>query len=387
MKTILFSAAALSFTGAALANGGEWSALDREVEALASSLVDTHDGIQISGYADIWYRNQADSKYAKPTRNENDDGGATYYTWDSADESGFGINNARLMLSGGSGGFGVFVEYQLAAGNDPTYDPTDGNAEVLDDPGTIDVDESVDFNEGDEEATGTDRDENQLLDAYVTQELGGMKLSIGRMKVVGNASAMEHERDMFFQTRSNIGYHFATRDEGVQLSGNSGFNWSIGIADGTDGNNDEYRMSLHADMDFGGGLTGGATLTSDGDSEGETLIIDLGYTMDAISVSAEMAQVGEDGGAFTGNGDGSVFGEASAAFEGDSSPWAVAATYALGGDSHIGIRLQDADTEAGDSSIDIAYHWQSWNIQYSTYDNDNDDAQEDMLIVGVQVGF
>jgi pheromone shutdown protein TraB len=65
MKTILFTATALSLTGAALANGNEWSALDREVEALASSLVDNHDGIQISGYADIWYRNQADSKYAK----------------------------------------------------------------------------------------------------------------------------------------------------------------------------------------------------------------------------------------------------------------------------------------------------------------------------------
>ena len=49
MKTILFTATALSLTGAALANGNEWSALDREVETLASSLVDNHEGMSFSG--------------------------------------------------------------------------------------------------------------------------------------------------------------------------------------------------------------------------------------------------------------------------------------------------------------------------------------------------
>ncbi|MDA0947561.1 MAG: hypothetical protein O2799_03535, partial [Planctomycetota bacterium] len=60
MKTILFTATALSLTGAAMANGSEWSALDREVETLASSLVDNHEGINFSGYADIWYVNASD---------------------------------------------------------------------------------------------------------------------------------------------------------------------------------------------------------------------------------------------------------------------------------------------------------------------------------------
>ena len=192
---------------------------------------------------------------------------------------------------------------------------------------------------------------------------------------------------------SDIGYHFATRDEGVQLSGAAGFNWSVGIADGGDGDADEYRMSVHGDMDFGGGLTGGLTFTSGTDGlgiEGDTLIIDLGYTMDAISVHAEMAQVGDDGGAFTGNGDGSIFGAAISQFEGDSSPYAVAVTYDLGGESSIGIRIQDSDDEAGRTQTDIGYNYGNWGIQYSTFDNDTEDEGddvEDLLLVSLQVGF
>jgi len=320
MKTILFSAAALSFTGAAMANGGEWSALDREVETLASSLVDNHEGIAFSGYADIWYVNNSDT-----------------------DTGDFGVNNARIMASGGSGGFGAYIEYNL-----------EGNA---------------------------------LLDAYVTQDLGGMTLGFGRHKVVGNASAMEHERDMFFQTRSNIGYHFANRDEGLTLSGGDGFNWSIGIADGTDFGGDEYRISAHGDMDFGGGIAAGVTYTAanDGAVDGDTLIIDLSYTADAFSIVAEMAQVGEDDGAFTGATDGSAIAGPLTAFDADSSPFAVSATFPLGGESSIGVRFQDGDDAAETETTDVAYNYGMWGFQYTHLENNALDT--DFFLVGLQVGF
>jgi hypothetical protein len=349
MKTILFSAAALSFTGAALANGGEWSALAREVETLASSRVANPAGINFSGYADIWYQNSDTD--ANP------------------DQSGFGVNNARIMAHGGSGGFGAYVEYQLAGGGaDLTFD-------VDEDPG------------GDADADGniTLPGNDRLLDAYVTQELGGMKLTMGRHKVVGNASAMEHERDMFFQTRSNIGYHFASRDEGLTLSGGEGFNWSIGIADGSDGNTDEYRMSAHGDMDFGGGMSGGITFTSDGANDGETIIVDFAYAAEAFTVGVEFASVGEDGGAFTGATDGSVLAAPTAEFGTDSSPYAVAATFPLGGESAIGLRYQDSDSDAGGTTVDIAYNYGMWGFQYTTSDGDANDG--DAITVGLQVGF
>lgn len=321
MKTILFSAAALSFTGAALANGGEWSALDREVETLASSLVDNHEGISFTGYADIWYVNNSDT-----------------------DTGDFGVNNARIMASGGSGGFGAYIEYNL-----------EGSA---------------------------------LLDAYVTQDLGGMTLGFGRHKVVGNASAMEHERDMFFQTRSNVGYHFANREEGLTLSGGDGFNWSIGVADGTDAGGDEYRISAHADMDFGGGIAGGVTYTSATDAagvDGDTIIIDLSYSADAFSIVAEMAQVGDDAGAFTGATDGSAIAAPTTAFDADSSPFAVSATFPLGGESSIGVRYQDGDDAAESETIDVAYNYGMWGFQYTMFENNAGDT--DTILVGLQVGF
>ena len=318
MKTILFTATALSLTGAAMANGSEWSALDREVETLASSLVDNHEGMSFSGYADIWYTNDSDN-----------------------DVSGFGVNNARIMASGGSGGFGAYVEYNL-----------EGNA---------------------------------LLDAYVTQDLGGMTLGLGRHKVVGNASSMQHERDMFFQTRSDIGYHYAQRDEGITLSGGDGFNWSVGLADGTDADTDEYRFSAHADMDFGSGLTGGLTYTQDGATDGDALIVDLAYSMDTLSIGVEFVSLGEDGIANTGATDGSALAGPNAVFDADSSPMAITVTYGLGGDSAIGIRMQDNDDAAETEAIDIAYNWGMWGAQYSTVDNAGGDT--DRILVGLQVGF
>ena len=319
MKTILFTATALGLTGAAMANGSEWSALDREVETLASSLVDNHEGMSFSGYADIWYNHVSDIDFAD-----------------------FGVNNARIMASGGSDGFGAYVEYNL-----------EGSA---------------------------------LLDAYVTQDLGGMTLGLGRHKVVGNASSMEHERDMFFQTRSNIGYHYVNRDEGLTLSGGDGFNWSIGIADGTDLGGDEYRISAHADMDFGGGIAGGVTFTSATDNngiDGDALIIDLSYSSDAFTVVAEMAQIGEDDGAFTGATDGSALAIPQATFAPDTSPYAVTATFPLGGESSIGVRYQDSDNAVFDTQMEVAYNYGNWGVQYTK----NDGLDIDGIIVGLQVGF
>jgi hypothetical protein len=199
---------------------------------------------------------------------------------------------------------------------------------------------------------------------------------------------MEHERDMFFQTRSNIGYHFANRDEGLTLSGGDGFNWSIGIADGTAGNGDDYRISAHGDMDLGGGIAAGLTYTSSADAQGndgDTIIIDLSYSTDAFSIVAEMAQVGEDGGAFTGATDGSAIAAPTTAFDPDSSPFAVSATFPLGGESSIGVRFQDGDDALESETIDVAYNYGMWGFQYTMLENNLVDT--DTITVGLQVGF
>jgi hypothetical protein len=278
------------------------------------------------------------------------------------DASGFAVNNARIMAEGGSGGFGAYIEYQFAS--------TDTN-----------------------DTGGFDLVTDPLLDAYVTQDLGGMMLTIGRHKVVGNASSMEHERDMFFQTRSNIGYHYVNRDEGVSISGEGNVNWSVGISDGFDGTADEYRINAHAGMDFGGGFSAGISYTQDGFQDGDAIIVDLAYASDAFNVGLEFLSM-NDGGAFTAASDlatffktdGSAVAQPTALFlDPDAAPFAVNATIPLGGESHIGVRFQDSDIDAFGETIDVAYKMGNWTAQYTTVDGDAIDS--DFIIVGLQVGF
>jgi hypothetical protein len=330
MKTILFTATALSLTGAALANGNEWSALDREVETLASSLVDNHEGMSFSGYADIWYLNNGDS-----------------------DASGFLINNARIMAEGGTGDFGAYVEYAF--------------------------------------------DINALLEGYVSHDLGGMKVTAGRTRFVTSATSGQHERDMTFMNRSWIGNTFTGRSEGVQLSGGDGVNWNIGISNGADSILDEYQISAHADMDFGGGITGGLTYTSDGSNDGNSFIIDLGYAADGWGIAAEMANISEDGagapfdaiglGGFDGSIGVGVLSSITAqtlAGAADISPYAVSAHFELGGESMIAVRYQDADFDDA-TVLDVAYGLGMYTIQYSSYGAAVGDT--DVILAGLQVGF
>jgi hypothetical protein len=331
MKTILFSAAALSFTGAALANGGEWSALDREVETLASSLVDNHEGIAFSGYADIWYLNSGDD-----------------------DVSGFLINNARIMAEGGSDGFGAYIEYAF--------------------------------------------DLNALLEGYVTQELGGMKLTAGRTRFVTTATSAEHERDMTFMNRSWIGNTYTGRSEGVQLSGGEGgMNWNVGISNGSDDIVDDYQISAHVDAEIGGGMAVGATYTQDDFTDSDAFIIDFSWSGEGMGVAAEIASLSENGSAVPfdalglGGFDGSIgvavlntgFAQTLAAAA-DITPFAVCAHFDVGGGNTLAARYQDADIDNADV-IDIAYGMGNYTIQYSMYGEAAGDS--DVILAGLQVGF
>ena len=62
---------------------------------------------------------------------------------------------------------------------------------------------------------------------------------------------------------------------------------------------------------------------------------------------------------------------------------AIAVTYDLGGESAIGVRMQDNDDVAETESLDIAYN--RGMAQYSMLDTAAGDT--DTIIVGLQVGF
>ena len=375
MKTFLFSVTAISLTGAALANGNEWSALDREVETLASSLVDNHEGITIGGYVDIWY---ATGDYSVT-------GG------DDVDFEEFSVNNARITLEGGSDGWGAYAEYAL-------HDP---NANFED---TV----------GYDEATPEDslaENPSQLLDAYVTRELGDWMLQVGRFRNNMGASATMAERDMFFMNRSWIGNSYVGREEGIQVSGSpmEGINVSIGMSNGTDtpdavtDETDDTRLTIHADYTMDA-ITAGISFTDDGDSGGSGIVLDLGYEVAGIAIGFEYAEfddVKADGtggsGATSVTSDGSAnpFNESIGAYSDlgsdGRSPMALSLTYPIDDAMTVGLRHQIADDEAQNGrddfeSTDLALTYEGYTLQYSTAEF-GPDLERDMILLGFQVGF
>jgi hypothetical protein len=341
MKTIIFCATALTMTGATLAAGSDWTALDREVEALSSSLAPQGGGVAIGGYINIFYINSSDI----------------------GDVSGFGWDNARIGFSAENSGYGVTIDYQL-------IDNTLIDAYVTTELGGMNV------------------------------TAGQFKAPAGASG--GRAARDQFYGGML--ARSAIGTNFAGRDGGVMLGGGAGnLNWAVAIQNGLDGVFDEYRTTLHADftvMGSGSGVEGcygaadgmglviGASSTDDGGSTDSATIIDASLTSGTFSLSAEFAET--DGAGGSSSGPGGTSGELALPL--GESPMAISGTYAIGSDWEIGIRHQDLDLADNSAILSIAAnnyvngHDVKYTIQMDTISADGVDDVS-ILSIGLQVGF
>jgi hypothetical protein len=376
MKTIIFCATALTMTGATMAAGSDWTTLDREVEALSSSLSPQGGGVAISGYLDLGYTSTdiGGNWTTGPGPNPGDPD--VDVIGDDQTVGDFGGNNLRLGFSAENSGYGITVGLQLAT------------------------------------ADGVD-----VTDAYVTTDVGGMNGTAGRFKSPMGASGGRAERNQFFQDRSAIGSNFAGRSSGIMVGGAAGaINWAVAIQDGDDDlsiagvsadvpigrSGDEYRTTLHVNyavMGMGSSVEGcygagdgmglviGASMTDNGaDGSDSSTVIDASLTSGTFSFSAEFADYG---GSSTGPG-ASLYASSETLGE---SPMALAATYMVGSDWEIGVRHQELDTADGATDLDIAVNYYvsghdvKYTFGYSMEDNDNDNAAEDTLTVGFQIGF
>lgn len=336
MKTIIFCATALTMTGATMAAGSDWTTLDREVEALSSSLSPQGGGVAIGGYLDLGYTNNSDN-----------------------DISDFGGNNLRLGFSAENSGYGITVGTQWGAGL-----------------GTV-TDAYVTMAVGGMNGTG-----------------GRFKSPMG-----ASGSRAEHDQFFQDRSAigSNFAGRSSGIMLGGD-SGN--FNWAAAVQDGSDGGLDEYQITLHADFTVMGsgssvegcygaadgmGLVIGASMTDDGNAADASTVIDAALTSGTFSFGAEFADMG---GSTTGAG---ASAGATSATVGDS-PMALSATYMVGTDWEIGIRYQDLDTAGNDTDMDIAANYYvnghdvKWTIGFAMPDNDAG-TTSDTITVGLQVGF
>tara|TARA_R110002126_G_scaffold25583_3_gene87464 strand:+ start:10482 stop:11573 length:1092 start_codon:yes stop_codon:yes gene_type:complete len=363
MKTLIYSAAALSLTSFALANDSDWSAFDLEAEALASSLQDDNTTPSITGFIDTYFNNTGDNL---PTPGGAGAPGA------AADTQGFTVPNARVRMNGSNTGYGYNVEYDFVGA--------------------------------------------RLLDANVSFMLGDINATMGAFRAPLSASGLRDTEDVFFVNRSIIGNATSARQAGAMLNGvfDGKLNWAVAVQNGVDGTVDEHLISARGTYDFMGDGHGadstegsyggtddmngtvGVSFADDGGVMGAGLGggffgVDATVSTGQYWVSLEIAdfEAGYTGTGSEGAGLNAITGAA------DQSPMVLAGGWMLTPDEwELGLRYTDTDNGAADTTmIDIAAnhynngHDVKWTIQFTQIDSDPGGPDGSAISAGVTVSF
>ena len=196
MNRFLLGAVALtSLVGvsAALPSGGseEWVALDREIEALSSTLQgdpDKPQGMQVGGYIKTQYNYSADNPAV------------------TGDESGFGFNSIRINITGQVGDYKIKVS---AEGKSGTFG---------------------------------------VADAYVRFPVHeNVNVQVGQFKSRFLYSYYTSDQNTLFYDRAAIPSAWGQRDTGVQVDGTFGpFIGILQVQNGGDTVGDEYAITAKA---------------------------------------------------------------------------------------------------------------------------------------------
>jgi len=354
MKKLVISAITASVASAtALASESEWARLDRDVQALSSTLSGLESsGVTLSGYIRAAYLSSSDDYYTpSPTTDLGD----------------FDVLNARLKASGTRGDVG----YVLQIGGENA-----GSASML-------------------------------LDAYINVPIGAnLTVRAGQFKAIIARDSLVSSSKLFFTDRSEIGSLFATRTEGLALLGTfDAFDWAITIQDGTDGAGDDYLIALRGVIDFlGDGVdmvegaygapdeiegTAGVSYWDDGAGEDANgLLVEATVAASMYSINVWVADISDD--LYTGNG-------SSEFFVADSTPFGVMGTFMLTqpsaeqGGWELGARFQDMDDMVDTNILDVGVNYYASGHDYKYFLNyktiDSDTVEADIITLGINVGF
>jgi len=343
MKKLTCSAIALTMTCAAgFASDGEWSALDQEVGALASTL-SLDGGATVTGDLRINYVSS--------------DAGDL----DVSEVGGFSVNSARIAVSGSNGDYGYRVDYEAA--------------------------------------------NNTLRDAYATFGIADSvsgQMGQFRASVCSDADKDENDMDHFFH--SAIGGAYAGFNNGLGLSGDAGsVSWALSIMNGADGVSDEIGTVLRASMNVMDGGEGGMSvdagvaIVDEGDNGDALDNDDVGGTIIEVSagngtwaIGIETMDVADNGaGNFGAVETAAGFGATAGGLFGDTSVMAISASYNVTDTWSVALRSTDYDIGGVETmeitatnSVADGVRW-----QIGTYDVDSDFGDASLVQVGLGISF
>lgn len=377
MKKLVFSAAALTLTGTAVANDSDWAQLDQDIQALSASVQGVESGgLTFGGRIRAIYANASD-----------------------IDLGGFSVRNARIFTEGAvTDSVSYRVEVDFGGGMDSSFSATDGTTTV--------------------EAT-IPGGQIGLLDAYLDIEVGAqITARVGQFRGhVLRESLIESGR-LFFVERSVVAGAFSGRQAGVAVLGEfDQFNWGITVQNGADGVTDELFFALRGDinlMDAGTQLvegaygvgdqseaTVGASYFSDESvDDADGFAVDGSFATRQFSVRAALVSFGDG---FSGAGadqEGSTFNRVFMAVNlADATPFSLMGTFMLSegtadyGAWELGARFQDLDDADSTSVIDIGanYYVNGHDLKYilnwTNVSSDVDANEFDLIQVGVNARF
>jgi hypothetical protein len=350
-------------TDPALVTDNGWTSLDKEIDSLAASLASAEpSGPTIGGYLITSFRHSGDDYFTGG-------GGAP-------DQSGFQLDSVRLDVSGDvSDDYGYKVSFELSSSNGEGHGASPNGAATL-------------------------------RDAYVNWRIAeGVKGRMGRFKEAVVSSGMVSEQYLFFLDRTAIGDAFKVRDLGLMVLGN----WDIlavwlSFQDGLDGQADEYKYTVRAQVDVIGKSRSKITEGAYGNGENTTLMFAAAFQDDTflddgmvivaeaalglgpVWIAAEVADIDE--------GTAGVFGRTLYVNDAaDTTPWDATATFAITPEWEVGARYEDND-DVDDTMayrFGVAYyvhgHDIKWQATWGHIDTDNAVGDSDQASVGLTLGF
>lgn len=358
-----FVLGALALTAAStpsLAGEKDWLALDRDIESLATSLTqNAGGGPTISGFLRSSYATSSDIQVG------------------ANDLGGFSIDDARLIVTGSIGNYGVVME--VDGSTDPDLASGGPFAGLL--------------GGGSLGAYGATGGVGALtvLDAYATFAITDqIKGQIGNFRPPFLASSLRNENGMLFQDRSFLGQGWAFRDQGIQVSGSFDMlNFAVAVQNGADLAGDELVIAGRVSFTVMGNAPGanegalgqgdetsftvGVGYYNDGQlNDGTAIAVDGQFGMGALSAGFELVDLEQD---FLGA---------------EATPYNVHVGYMVVPDEwEVAVRYEDFDTTSDTTAITAGVNWYhnghaaKWHFNYVTIMDDVSANEADVIQVGM----
>jgi hypothetical protein len=387
MNTFVLGALALTAAGGGTAPGAEteseWISLDRELATLASTVQDRdEDGFRIGGFI------RTSFAYS-------DDVDADPLTMEDEELGGFSLNNARVNISGSVGDYSLFIQLEGSTSRQsdlgllnlvdlgmPGIDPSDflGGLRYVDSPDGVGVlDAYADF--------------------YITDEIKGR---MGNFRPPVLSSALLDENELLFINRTINGEIWDFRDLGLQLNGAfDRLGWWVAIQNGADLQADELafsgRITFNAlgdaatrDVEGAYGsdeendlLLGVAYYQDESLDDADALAAEVAFTMQQFGLSGEVVDYGVDDDDFNGTD-----------IDLDNTPWSATASFMFVPEQwEAAVRWEDIDDDAdttiftGGVNYYVEGHDAKWQLNYSSFDSDDNDIDSDIVALALVVAI